>query len=296
MPLLLLTDEQARAQWTGDLIIVRQQRVAFEDLGVMMLRTLVVLLVTLPLWRPLFHEFAALPYWLALFFALWAFLFSHYWGKELVAARQKNAWLLVANRKVIWLKFRSFWHWQWPPEDKTVLRIELEDIDFIAGVRVADKSAPQLAIRFHQPLDEDTADRILEENHRLQTDRWGRSRVKHSPVVIERDGQTLRVRWGKEYPNIRETADKLRLSFPTEPILRIESADANLMNYVPKLTDGMVEQINELLRVNDKIGAIKALRNATGIPLKEAKEIIEGLGWQGNATAEAAAEPPHDAR
>lgn len=280
MALQLLTEAEARSQWVGDLLIARQQRVAFEDLGVMMLRTVVVLLVTLPLWRPLFHEFQSLPYWVALFIAFWIWLFSHFWGRELLAARQKTAWLLVANRKTIWLKFRSFWHWQWPENDKTVLRIDLEDIDYVAGVRVLDKSPPQLAIRLHQQLSEEITDRILEENHRLQTNKWGRGRVQHSPIVVEANAQTLRVRWGKEYPNVRETADKLRLSFPTEPIFRIESADANLMTYLPKLTDDALAEINEMLRAGDKIAAIKAIRNTTGMGLKEAKDLVESFGWQ----------------
>jgi hypothetical protein len=286
MPLQLLTQAEARAQWTGDLTIVRHQRVAFEDLGVMMLRTLVVALVTLPLWRPLFHELAFFPYWLALMLAAGAFAFSHFWGKDILAARQPGAWLLVANRKTIWLHFRSYWHWRWPQDDKTVIRLDLEDIDFIAGVRVADKSPPQLAFRLHQPLPDEMVDRILEENNRLQQDRWGRGRVHHSPVVVERDAQTLRVRWSKEYPRIRETGDKLRLSFPIEPIMRIESADENVMEYIPKLTDADTVQINELLRQNDRIAAIKLLRNATGIGLKEAKEIIDNAGWQGEPETE----------
>ena len=70
MPLRLLTEAEARAEWSGDLLIIRQQRIAFEDLGVMFLKTIVVALVTLPLWQGLFVEAAWIPYWLALLLAL----------------------------------------------------------------------------------------------------------------------------------------------------------------------------------------------------------------------------------
>ncbi len=275
MALQLLTEAEARSQWSGDLTIVRQQRVAFEDLGVMVLRTIIVALVTLPLWRDLFIEFRIIPYWLALLSAAVLFYFTHSMGKDLQAARQQGAWLLVSNRKTVWLNFRSYWHWRWPATDKTILRLDGEDIDHLTLVKVLDQSPPQLSIHLRHPLPDEVMDRILEENHRLGQARFGHSRIRHGPVALEIGGQTLRVRWSRELPGLREVAEKLRLSFTFEPTRRIDHAQADLMAFVPRPSEDDLAEINALLRVGNRAGAIKKLRASTGISLADAKELIE---------------------
>lgn len=280
MPVRLLTEAQARAEWSGDLLLVRQQRVAFVDLGIMLLRTVVVAMVTLPFWRPVFPEFNILPYWLALCIAAFALVFSHLKAKEVQAARRPEAWLLVANRKMIWLRFRSFWHWQWPADEPTVLAIALEDIDHLVPLRFADGTMPQLAIRLKEEMEYALADVVLDENSKLHGGKFMRGRVHHAPVVLEEGLTGLRVRWSGEFPTLRESCEKLRLNFPIEPPMRLEDSAAGVLANRPRITEDSLAEVDELLRAGDKIGAIKRLRDITGMGLKEAKEMVEQSGWQ----------------
>jgi hypothetical protein len=286
MTVTVLTEAEARTQWSGDLLLVRQQRIAFLDLGVMLLRTVVILMVTLPLWRAVFTEMSFLPYWVALLVAVAALLASHFMGKDIEAARHPQAWLLVANRKTIWVRFRSYVHWRWPVEDLTVVRIDLDDIDHLVPLRFTDGTPPELCINLKEPLPDEVIDAILEENIQLWADRWTRSRIKREPVVVEKTQQALRIRWAGEYPTLREACDKFRLNFPIEPPLRLEDSEDGIMHDRPRITDDALAEINELLRAGDREGAIRVLREATGMGLAQARALVDQTGWQKDEPAE----------
>ena len=294
MALRLLTEADARAEWSGDLLIIRQQRIAFEDLGVMFLKTIVVALVTLPLWQGLFVEAAWIPYWLALLLALAGGAYSYVKGKDLQAARQKGAWLIVTSRKRIWVHFRSYLFWHWPDDSPTVLAIDATDIDHLVPVRMMDGTPAQLRIELKEEMPGELAEFVLDENYRMARDKAGRL-LKHAPLVIEEDLKGLRVRWNGELPSLREVCDKLRLNYQLEAPMRMERAEDNTLAPRGRLTDADLEEVNAFLRAGDAAAAVRLLVARSGMSKRDAQAMIAGAGWQEGAAPapESSDEQPH---
>lgn len=293
MPLRLLTEADARAEWSGDLLIVRQHRLAFEDLGIMFLKTLVVALVTLPLWQGLFVEAAWIPYWLALALALAGGGYSYFKGKDLQAARQRGSWLLVTSRKRIWIHVRSYLFWRWPEDQPTVLAIDAAEIDHLVPVRLMDGTPAQLRIHLKEELTAEVAEYVLDENYRMSRDKIGRL-MKWAPLAIEEDLKGLRVRWNGEVPTLREVCDKLRLNYQIEAPMRMEHVEQGVLAPRARLTEVDLEEINQQLRAGNAPAAARLLVQRTGVSMKEARAMLAGAGWQeGSAAPEGSDEQPH---
>ncbi len=288
----LITEPQARQLVTADAFIVRESRGVGDYILWLVFLAGAIAALSYPFWRVYLLPEADLPSGMAVFAGLFCWLFAALMGGELKAVRQSHNWLLMLTVNQLNIHFRSFRHWKWPVDDKTVLRLSPHDVEYIqpreslivAEARGANplwKTEPMrkrvglLEIFLRDALTQDQIDVILSENVRMPTSKGIRSRSSHKPLRVSADGFVLSLDFsGRTSPNFMQTVTKLGERYRIRPIGEVEAA-APMLDSKPELTPERVRTIESLAASGDKIGAIQMLRQYTSLSLKESKDVIE---------------------
>lgn len=277
MTIRLLSAAEARREWTGDMLVVREDRDLLHDFKLFGMRCGAAFLLTYPLWRPDVSPFRDIPYLLLFLLAGWLLYASWRLGRELKAARHPEGWLMAASRERVWLHLRSYLHAGWPRVHKTVLCLDRADIDVIYPVKVQRQAAMQLAIRLEQPLPPALIEALMNENTRMERGRFGYGRQNHEPVRLEENGQTLRVMFGMQIPPLGPALDKLRLFYPVDPPHAVPEPEAYLLPSEMPLSDTIIAEVAGLLQEGKRLEAIRYLRARTGLGLRDCKSIVDDL-------------------
>ncbi len=125
----LFTEGQARTLIPQNALVVRVAHHWWGYPFVYGVAVLALVCVTLPFWRGYWPKLPDLPVWICAFFGGILLLLARLFIGNLTAASQPSSWLLAVTPDRLWVNFRSYHHWRWPHEDKTVLRIDRLDIE-----------------------------------------------------------------------------------------------------------------------------------------------------------------------
>lgn len=231
----LITELAARREWSGSMLVVREDRDLKPDFQIIGLRALAVVLVSLPLWRSGVLFVQDIPYLLALLVAAGSLWQAQRMATDLKAARNSTSWRLAVSPDRVWINMRSYRHYHWPRTDKTVFAFDRADIDQFHAVRFRSGALPELAICLEQPLIRDHVVALIEENCRMEQGRFGYTRAAHEPVRLEKNLRIVRLQVDNCRPNLSQTLDKLRLSWPVEATRASGFPEDNLLPNDPEL-------------------------------------------------------------
>lgn len=229
MSVALLTESEARRQWSGNMLVVREDRTLIPDFAVIGLRCMALALVSLPFWSKGILFMEDIPALVALLGAGWCVFRSFVIAADLKAARAPSSWLFAASREKVWVHFRSYLHHEWSAVDKTVFAMERTDIDHLCALAGPDGSKIQLAIRLEQPLPPEFIEALMIENTRADGVAFRRPRHAHEPVRLEKNLCTLRILFGNTIPSFTLVRDKLRLDYRVDPARSVADLEAGLL-------------------------------------------------------------------
>jgi len=281
----LTTEPQARQLVSADAFIVRESRGVGDYILWLVFLTATIAGLSYPFWRAYLLPDAKFPSGMAVFGGLFCWLFAALMGGELKAVRQPGNWLLMLTANQLNIHFRSFHHWKWPAEDKTVLRLSPHDVEYIqpresliverTTKTTVHKRVRILEIFLRDAVTAEQRDIILNENMSMPRGKGIRSRSSHKPVRVSEDGFVLSIDFsGRTNPNFMQVVTKLGERYRIRPIGEVEAA-APMHDSPPALTPDRVRAIETLAGSGDKIGAIQMLRQYTNLSLKESKDAIE---------------------
>ena len=281
MSLRLTTESEARAGFTASDFVVRYP--------------LVGPLLFMLLWTSITVGFLAWPYWAAPFpdvAAKFTPIFYYIGGVMLLfglamyggvrAARMPSAWLLAANRQQIVVKFRSYFHYRWPREDRVVLVLPKFDVKHFTSFEVTETTGTgknrrsvfvqKIVLVCHEVIDAEVVRAIEHENRRMVQGLVGRGRASHTPVQVGASGESLIV----TLPKLQLAAliAKLQTDYVYKGVAAPEDLRVKLLG-APQLRAEARALIESAIGEGNTIDAIKLLREEMAIGLKEAKDIVE---------------------
>lgn len=278
----LLTEEQARQLASPDALILREGRGVFDYVLWIVFSAATLAGLFFPFWRQYLPKDPDFPSFLAVGGGLFCWLFSGMSGADLKAARQPGSWRLISGTNALFVNFRSYHHWKWPKEDKIVLRLSPLDVDYIQPVEGSitvgngksrrTASFRRLELYLRDPLEQAILEAITREN--LNTPPGFNSRYGHSPLQASADGRVLALEFGRLTPGFSKIQELLRSRYRVQPVVDVRQSVSMTTHRVP-FTPERQREVEMLLAAGDKIGAIKLLRNYTGLGLKEAKDMLE---------------------
>jgi len=268
------TDLVARQGWLGLLLFV------------LVAMLVGLLLVLWPYWTVPFPQLARkaspLLTMMGVFFLLILMLFFG----MVRAAQRPTAWVAVFGPHGVKLKFRSYLHWHWPASDATVLLLGRSDIEAIAQRRetmrttdfdgVTYTRTENLYIALRDPLPDEVLARMVDEEMRLHTSRFGvASRYGHLPVRASEDGRMLHLVWRGQSsqltPPIKKAWPQLLAWYRAQPL----PPDFTFTPRAPRMTADDEARIRALAASGKKLEAIRLLRQFKKIGLKDARQRIE---------------------
>lgn len=281
-----LTEEQARQLATADAVIVHEYRSAFEYALWLVLSAGALAGLTYPFWGSYIVPDAKMPGGMALFIGFVMLLVSRALGAELKATRQPSSWALIITTNQLYVKFRSFRHWQWSKGDKTVLRLTPHDIDYIQPIEYSVRTGSgenrsmqlvrTLEIFLRDPLPVEVITAIKRENMHMPFKVKGRVRWRadHKPALVGQDGRVLAVNIGRTEPDFAKIVGALGSRYRAQRIAGMNVA-TRMDDTAPDLTLAVVREIERVAANGDKLEAIRMLRQYTNLTLSEAKQAVE---------------------
>lgn len=299
----LVTEREARSRLSATALLVREHR----GLGSYLLMAVIGIAawagVTFPFWRyqvPLETHF---PNFLAMLIGGVLLIFWNLMRLDLKAARQDVSWPLASDRGKLFVHFRSFHHWFWPVEDRTVLVLDRFDIDIMEPAegklvettrqiinsydttnkqfrssidrRSSARMLRNIRINLREKLPQHVVDTLIHENKRVYGKGKKRGRYQHSPVEASADGMSLLLHLGEISPDFDGLLTQLQQQgFPLKAIRDIsERRDFSPASLV--LTEKVLDEIDRMGRMGDTIGAVRLLREYVPLSLSEARDIVE---------------------
>lgn len=283
---MLTTEPQARALAATATLIVREKRGPVLILVWLCVLALCVAGLSYPFWRPYLQGGNRLPPgFFAVFGGLFCLLFVALMRQEITAARQPSSWVLMAGVSALYLKFRDFRHWRWPEQDKVVLQLSPSDVDYIqpvegtvtirSGKGVQKQLVRSLEFHLRDALLSEQADAIRYENTHMGGSGKASWRSGSQPLRVSADGQVICLNCSSSLkPPFAEIIRQLQGRYQVRPVTGLEQA-AVLKDGTPRLTEQKLREVALLAAGGDKIGAIRLLRDYSGLGLKEAKDAVE---------------------
>ena len=201
-----------------------------------------------------------------------------------IKAFHKDSWLVNLQPGNMLIKIRSFHNSKLPKEDKQIVDLSYNEIDYINKLIItrytySKKNGQKISkIRFleiHLKTGENNelASFLKEERGRRIKTKNGSSISYHYPVMLT-GGQALRVEWNNVSPSIDRVISKL-----AELGIKIADAENRTEDYTISLKDKKQaeDKVLELLERGESMAASKLLRRNFGMTLKEARQFIKDL-------------------
>ncbi len=202
-------------------------------------------------------------------------------------------WLLILERDIIFIKFRSYLNAHFPKTDPQIVRLPLGEIESarITKQRITQYSGLQSSRQtsYHTFLDLNLKKQDFSElEQRLKNERnakaplrgtmvKSRSKAMHYPVSIA-GTHTIRIEWRSPQDRIQPNITKV-IALLADRGVKIEplSKEALDMTLTSSEKMKMEDRILFLAQRGEIISATKLARQAMGMSLTDAKKFVEGL-------------------
>lgn len=289
----LLTEPQARGLIPQEALVIRPASSLWAYPLIVAFSTFSVAFFTLPLWRSAWPSAPEVPSWFCFVAGAVLLLVSKGFLAQHRAARQPSAWVLAITRDRLWIKFRSYHHWQAPLDDKVVLQVDRLDIDRVSPresrVLTGATKSPRtewlsrLDFLLTAPLSKEQVDAIVYENKRMFDGRFVKSRIQHMPVLVGGNGTMLMVSMQGVSPSLSAVLTALPSAYQVEPVQPLGGMAEGEDVAPSTVSDRTAAEIAALAQSGNTLEAIRLLRAHTRLGLKEARAAIEAGHWHGQS-------------
>lgn len=192
------------------------------------------------------------------------------------ASRRPESWLVRHSPDALYLRFRSYHNWRFPPDTPSVVRLDRREVSWVRslskrlslrgehGAWTSEKGVKLLEIGLRQvdtaPLKVAFSEEAKRRDHR-------RARTNHFPVTLHGDA-TLRIELRRPSALLRDLPSVFRVLAPE---------DEGRKSFTDMSRDEKEAHILDLVQSGNKISAIAAARELYGYDLAAAKDFVEGL-------------------